>query len=76
MGFAGLNEVVAEFVKAAKIAIDQGQQRARHLLAAAALLHPRPELDVIEVLAGVVEDARVLPVARLDDLLQALAFEA
>src|SRR3989442_15056018 len=52
LGFAGLDEVVAEFVKAAKIAIDQGLHRARHLLAAAALLHPRPELAVIEVVAG------------------------
>ncbi len=33
-------------------------------------------MDVVEVLAGIVEDARVLAVARLDDLLEAHALEA
>jgi hypothetical protein len=49
---------------------------ARQLVAAAALLHPLPEMDVVVVLAGVVEEALVLAVALLDDLLERLAFEA
>ena len=48
----------------------------KSLLAAAVLLHPRPEIVVVEVLAGVVEHALVLAVARLDDLLEAHALEA
>ena len=70
---AGLDEVLAEFVEAAEIAVDQRQDRARHLLAAAVLLHPRPELDVIEVLGRVVEDSGVLAEALLDDGLEVLA---
>ena len=47
-----------------------------HLGAAAARLHPLPEVEVIVVLARIVEEAGVLAERALDDLLQALAFEA
>src|SRR5690606_15266520 len=66
----------AELVIAAKVGIDRLLELARQGLAAAIGLHPLPEMDVVVVLAGIVEQRRVLAVARLDDLLERLAFEA
>src|SRR5262245_11297288 len=65
LGLARFDEIGAELVVTAEVAVDEREHRARHLLAAAALLHPRPEMDVVEVLGGVVEDAGVLAEARL-----------
>ena len=56
----GLNEIGAELVVAAEIGVDRLLQLARQLLAAAALLHPLPEMDVVVVLAGIVEEAGIL----------------
>src|SRR5690606_20807775 len=72
----GSDEIFTELVVAAKIGLDCLFKLARQLLAAAALLHPLPELDVVVVLAGIVEEALILAVAFLDDLFQALAFKA
>src|SRR5690606_23021673 len=60
---ARLYEVGAELVIAAEVAVDRLGKCARHLLAAAVLLHPLPEMDVVVVLRGVVEEAGVLGVA-------------
>src|SRR5215210_3980069 len=76
LGLARLDEVGTELVESAKILVDHGLQLAWQLLAAAALLHPGPEMIVVEVLAGVVEDGLVLAVARLDDFLEAHPLEA
>src|SRR5262245_19654804 len=73
---ARFDEIVAELVVTAEVAVDERKHRARYLLAAAALLHPRPEMDVVEILGGVVEHAGVLAEARLDDLLEPLTLEA
>ena len=45
---------------------------ARQLVAAATLLHPFPEVDVILVLAGIIEEARVLAERALQDFLDRL----
>src|SRR5690242_12770583 len=59
---AGSDEIGAELVVAAEIAVDRGLQLARKLVAAAVLLHPLPEMDVVVVLAGIVEEAGILAV--------------
>ena len=43
--------------------------------AAAIRLHPLPEMDVVVMLAGIVEEGLVLAEGALDDLLDALALE-
>ena len=44
------------------------------LVAAAVRLHPFPEMDVVVVLAGIVEEPGILAERALDDLLERLAF--
>ena len=69
------DEIGAHLVVAAEVLVDQLLQLARQLLAAAALLHPLPEVDVVVVLADVVDDRRVLVGERLlADVLDRLAF--
>src|SRR5690606_2555920 len=67
---AGVDEIGAKLVVAAEIAVDRLMEGARQLVAAAALLHPFPEMDVVEVLPGIVEETLVLAEGLLDDLLQ------
>lgn len=70
----GLDEVGLELLVAAEILVDLLGQRRRGLTAAVGL-HPVPEVEVVVVLAGVVEERLIGVVARLDDLLDALAGE-
>src|SRR5687768_8446632 len=76
LALAGLDERLAEFVEATEIAVDARCKRAGQLLAAAAGDHPFPEMDVVVMLAGIVEQRLVLTEGAFDDLLQALAFKA
>src|SRR5690348_8911156 len=55
---ACIHEVVAELVITAKVAVECSLHLARQLLAAAAVLHPVPEMQVIVMLRGIVEEAR------------------
>src|SRR5690606_2066539 len=72
----GGDEIGAELVIAAEIAVDGFLQLGRKALAAATLLHPFPEMYVVVMLAGIVEEARILTVGFLDDLFERLAFHA
>ena len=67
---AGRSEVRLELVVAAEIAVECLLQLAGQVLAADALLHPFPEMDVIVVLRGVVEEPGILAVGLLYDLFQ------
>src|SRR5262245_7931149 len=68
-------EIGLELLETAEVVVDLLLQPARQLAAAAVRLHPAPEVDVVVVLAGVVEDGRVLVIGALHDLLEGLAFE-
>src|SRR6266853_6476157 len=57
---AGGGEIGLELVQAAEILGDLLFQATRQLAAAAIGLHPAPEMDVVIVLAGIVEDRGVL----------------
>src|SRR5512139_1660183 len=67
-------EIGLELVEAAEVLVDLLLELARQLGAAAIGLHPAPEVDMVIVLAGIVEDRRVLAERALDDLLKGLAF--
>src|SRR5690606_18254512 len=69
LGRTSIDEVGAELVVAAEVAVDCLLQRARQAGAAAALLHPLPEVDVVVVLGSVVEEALVLAVGLLHNFL-------
>src|SRR5690606_34600582 len=56
--------------------IDRLLQRAWQALAAAVLLHPLPEMDVVVVLASIVEEALVLAEGLLHDLFEGQAVHA
>src|SRR5215813_12116066 len=72
---AGRGEIGLELLQTAEVLIDFILQTARQFAAAAVRLHPAPEVDVVIVLAGIVEDGRVLAKGALHDLLEGLAFE-
>src|SRR5882757_8201611 len=72
---AGGGKVGLELLEAAEVLGDLLFQTAGQLAAAAIRLHPLPEVEVIVVLAGIVEDGRVLAERALHDLLEGLAFE-
>src|SRR5690606_32244942 len=72
---AGIDEIGAEFVEATQIRVDRRREPARQAAPAAIGLHPLPEMDVVVVLAGIVEEARILAIALLDDLLDAAPLE-
>src|SRR5437764_12963522 len=57
---AGGGEIGLEFFQPAEIVIDLFFQTAGQLAAAAVGLHPVPEVQVVVVLAGIVEDGGVL----------------
>src|SRR3954469_19224849 len=71
---AGRLEVRLELLEAAEVLVDLFLDLARQLGAAAIGLHPAPEMDVVVVLAGIVEHRGVLAERALDDLLKGLAF--
>src|SRR5215471_19886023 len=73
LGYAGLREIFLHLGDAAEIAVDLGLELAGNLVAAAVRLHPLPEMGVIVVLPGIVEEARVLAERPLHDLLQRLS---
>ena len=50
-------------------------RRPGQLAAAAIRLHPVPEMQMVVVLAGIVEHGRILAERTLDDLLEGLALE-
>jgi hypothetical protein len=60
LGDTRLDEVGAHLVIAAEVRIDRGLQAPRNLLAAAIGLHPAPEVDVIVMLAHIVDERRIL----------------
>src|SRR5262245_20778648 len=74
LGDARLDEIFLGLGGAAEIGIDLGLEAAGNLVAAAARLHPLPEMSVIVVLACVVEEAGVLAVRALHDLFERLVF--
>ena len=76
LGDAGLDEVFLGLGKTAEVAVDLLEQIARHLVAAAVRLHPLPEVQMVVVLTGIVEEAGVLAERGLDDLFERLALEA
>src|SRR5690242_21486231 len=57
---AGLREILFHFCNAAEVAIDLGLEFARDFVAATIRLHPLPKMQMVVVLAGVVEEAGVL----------------
>src|SRR5262249_25091746 len=72
---AGGGEIGLELLEPAQVLVDLLLETARQLAAATIRLHPAPEVDVVVVLAGIVEDGGVLAVGALYDLLEGLAFE-
>src|ERR1700722_6548605 len=74
LGDAGLNEIFLELCDRADVGGDLLFQLAGNLVAAAALLHPLPEMNVVVVLSGIVEQAGILAEGAFDDLLDRLVF--
>src|ERR1700742_2219963 len=72
---AGGGEIGLELIEPAEILGDLLFQLARQLVAAAIGLHPVPEMQMVVVLAGIVEDRGVLAERALHNLLQGLSFE-
>src|SRR6516164_8850795 len=70
---AGGGEIGLEFFETAEVLVDLLFKAARQFVAAAIGLHPFPEMDVVIVLARIVEERRILAERALDDLLQGLA---
>src|SRR6478752_1004733 len=64
---AGGDEIGLEFLEAAEVLVDLLFQLARQLGAAAIRLHPAPEMQMVVVLAGIVEHGRVLAERTLHD---------
>src|SRR4029077_20706311 len=69
LGDAGLDEIFLELGDRADVGGDLLFQLAGDLVAAAAFLHPFPEMNVVVVLGGIVEEAGVLAEGAFDDLL-------
>src|SRR5579862_3669323 len=60
LGDAGLDEIFLEFCDRADVGRDLLFEFSGDLVAAAALLHPFPEMNVVVVMGGIVEEAGVL----------------
>src|SRR3954447_22987602 len=69
---AGGREIGLEFLNPTEILVDPAGELARKLAAAAVGLHPVPKMQMIIVLAGVVEDGGVLAERAFHDLLEGL----
>src|SRR6476620_6212326 len=67
---AGLGEVFLHLADAAEITVDLRLELAWDLVAAAVRLHPFPEMDVVVMLAGIVEEPGVFAEGRLDYFLE------
>src|SRR5450631_362532 len=72
---AGGGEIGLEFLQPAEVLGDFLFQAAGQFVAAAIRLHPVPEMQMVVMLAGVVEQRRILAERALDDLLKRLALE-
>src|SRR5229473_6692756 len=72
---AGGGEIALEFLEPAEVFGDLLFQAARQFIAAAVGLHPVPEMQMVIVLARVVEEWRILAERAFDDLLEGLALE-
>src|SRR5258705_12206212 len=72
---AGGGEIGLEFLESTEVLGDLLFQTAWQFGTAAIGLHPAPELQMIVVLAGIVEDRGILPERTLDDLLERFALE-
>src|SRR3982751_5737166 len=71
---AGGGEIGLELLETAEVFGDLLFQTAGQLAAAAIWLHPVPEVQMVVVLAGIVEHGGILAERTLDDLFQGLAF--
>src|SRR5712675_857156 len=72
---AGGGEIGLEFFQPAEVLVDLLFQPARPFVAAAVRLHPVPEMQMVVMLAGIVEHGRILSERTLDDLLEGFALE-
>src|SRR6266478_8477019 len=72
---AGGGEIGLELLEPAEVFVDLLFQPAGQFAAAAIRLHPAPEMQMVVVLAGIVEHGRVLPERALHDLLEGFALE-
>src|ERR1700737_3140590 len=72
---AGGGEIGLELLQPAEVLGDLLFQAAGQFAAAAVRLHPVPEVQMVVVLAGIVEERRILAERALDDLLEGLALE-
>src|SRR5215212_921524 len=75
LAHAGCGEIRLEFVQPAEIVVDLLFQAARQFVATAVWLHPIPEMQMVVMLAGVVENGGILAERTLDDLFEGLALE-
>src|ERR1700674_912151 len=73
LGDAGLDEVLFHLGDRSEVRDDLLLERAGNLVTAAAGLHPFPEVDVVVVLAGIVEQAGILAERALDALFERLS---
>src|SRR5258707_7237 len=71
----GGGEIGLEFLQTTEILGDLLFEAARQFAAAAIGLHPVPEMQMVVVLAGIVEERRILAERALDDLFEGLALE-
>src|SRR6266536_4968434 len=68
-------EIGLELLEPAEILVDLLFQTSGQFAAAAVRLHPIPEVQMVVMLAGIIEHGRVLPERPLHDLLEGLALE-
>src|SRR4051794_6942327 len=71
----GGGKIGLELLEAAEVLVDLLLKPARELAATTIGLHPAPEMDVVVMLAGIVEHRGVLAERSLHDLFEGLAFE-
>ena len=64
-----------EYLETAKVFVDLLLQTARQLAAATVRLHPFPEVQMVVMLAGIVEHGRIFAERALDDLFERFALE-
>src|SRR4029077_16433832 len=69
---ARLDEILLELGDRTDVGNDLLFELAGNLVAAAALLHPLPEVDVVIVLGGIVEETGILAERAFDDVLDRL----
>src|SRR6185437_2268502 len=72
---ASLDEIFLRLRNRAQIRDDFLLERARNFVAAAVRLHPLPEMQMIVVLSGIIEEAGIFAEGILDDLFERLAFQ-